>query len=703
MSEHGLSLAGEFEAPSEAAWLAAVDKVLKGADFTKTLVSRTYDGITIQPLYRRDQRPDVEPIGLPGEAPFVRGASATRARERPWHIAQLYAHPSAKALNAALLDDLENGVSAIELAVDQAGRQGLDAEAAGDALGDGGLIVQTIDDLDGALSNVMLDLAPLGLNAGAAGVPVAAMLLALIERRALDDSQVQARLGVNPLGGLARDGKALGGIDDALRRAGDLAAHVAARYAQVTTFAVDTERYHAAGASEAQELAAALATGVAYLRAMEAAGLGIDTACRQIAFTLAVDADLFSSIAKLRAARRLWARVAEACGASEPARAMRVHARAATRMYTKRDPWVNMLRGTAAVFAGGLGGAESVTLMPFNAALGVPDDFARRIARNTQLILQEESALGHVLDPAGGGYYFESLTDELCGRAWHLFQDIEADGGMATVLQNGYLAGKIEAVWQERAKALAKRKEAITGVSEFPNLAEEPVETAALDLHALRAGAVNRIKAHKLQRSAAFALEAMNGKEGVDWIKALIVADDAGASIGQLASAMGASVTTATPLPRHRLAEAFEHLRDLSDAAQAQTGDRPAVFLANLGPLAAFNVRATYARNFFEAGGILARDTGGFDDPASLAQAFAASGARIACICSSDAVYVDQAASAASALKSAGAACVFLAGRPGEHETAWREAGVDAFIHQGVDVLERLRQAYAAIGVELPA
>jgi len=299
------------------------------------------------------------------------------------------------------------------------------------------------------------------------------------------------------------------------------------------------------------------------------------------------------------------------------------------------------------VVAAGFGGADAITVLPFTAAIGLPDRFARRIARNTQLILLEESNLAKVSDPAAGSGGIEDLTDQLCAAAWRLFQEIEKAGGADIALERGLIQSKVAATRMEREKNVARRKDALTGTSEFPDIHE----------------------------SAAHVL------------------DVAPAPV----SANGAPKFPA--LPRIRLAEPFERLRDASDRMLAASGARPKVFLANLGKLADFTARTLFAKNFFEAGGIEAVSNDGFDSRDAMVAAFRASGAKLACLCSSDKVYAAEAAEAAKALTAAGAPHLYLAGRPGELEDELRAAGVRDFAYVGCDVVATLKAAHAKLGL----
>ncbi len=626
--QQDLPLGSEFPPPSRDQWLALVDKVLAGAPFDRKLVSRTPDGLRVEPLYTAADVPAGDPAGLPGLAPFTRGGDPGRRVSDGWDIRQLYAQPDLAEANAAILSDLERGVTSLVL-----------------HLGPGGLPVSSVDDLAAVLDGVLLDLAPVILDAavlagttttgtGAEGVDAvtaAGWLRELWGRQQVPPSAALGQLGIDPLATAARTGTAAR-LDDLVSLVRDLHA----THPQVRVGRVDATVYADAGASPAQELAFALATGVAYLRALLAAGIDIDTACGQLVFQLSATAEQFGTMAKLRAARRCWARVAEASGASPAARAARIDAVTASAMLSQRDPWVNVLRSTLATFAAGAAGADSVTVLPFDQAVGVPDELGRRLARNTQMILLEETNLARVLDPGGGSYFVEHLTEELAQEAWRRFQAIEAAGGMAAVLASGQAAAEVEASWRATLKSVATRRQPLTGVSEFPDVAEP-----------------------RLARRP--------------WPAA--VADG--------------------PFPLRRRSAPFEALRDAADQAEPT----PTIFLANLGPIAVHTARAGFARNLFETGGVRTVDNEGFDDADQVASAFTASGARLAILCSSDAVYAERAADTARALKATGAVRVYLAGAPGDARDAYEAAGIDEFVSVGTDALDVLRRALDTLGV----
>jgi methylmalonyl-CoA mutase len=602
----------EFPPASREQWLKLVSGVLKGATFEKRLVSKTYDGIAIAPLYARAA--GARPV-------FGRKAGA------PWQIIQRIELPDPSAANTQALHDLENGATGLALVF--AGAVG----AYGFGIGGEASLARVID-------GVFLDAGgALDLQPGPEPAHLAHQMTEAIRQRGISPAATAIRFGFDPLGVAASGTQgAPPWHDHAAKFAAAVGGLAAKGYAG--PFAVaDGRVIHNAGGSEAQELAYALATALAYLRALEAGGLALDDARRMIYFRLAADADQFLTMAKFRALRTLWARVEEACGLT-PAPVF-VAAETAWRMMTRRDPSVNMLRATMAVVAAGLGGADSVAVVPHTAAIGLPDGFARRIARNTQLILLEESNLAKVADPAAGSGGLEALTHELCMTAWSLFQEIELAGGAAAALEQGLIQAKVAAVRAERERAIARRKDALSGTSEFPDLAEAPA--AVLEI------------------------------------------------ASESPSANGAA------LPCRRLAEPFEALRDAADRMLEKTGARPKTFLANLGRLADFTPRASYAKNFFEAGGIEAVTNDGFASREEMLAAFRACGTGLACLCSSDEVYTGEAVEAAKALHAAGAKHIYVAGRAGELETALKAAGVGTFIYVGCDVVATLTAAHAIL------
>lgn len=645
-----LSFMSAFPAPTQEAWRAAVDKVLKGGDFEKRLVARTADGIRIEPLYAAASPP----------------ARPLRAEAGRWQVTARLDHPAPAEAQKLALADLEGGANALTIAF-----------AGARAARGYGLVADDVAALDAALDGAMLDLIQLRLDPAPEGRINALLLAALVEKRGLSPETLSIDFGMDPIGVFASTGGLAASWSEVARRLAATIRALKARGFNGPFVTVDTRPWHEAGASEAQELGYGLASAIAYLRALEAEGFSLEEARDAISFTLVADTDEFLTIAKLRAARLLWARIQGACGLT-PA-PMVLHAETAWRSLTRRDPWVNLLRGTVATFSAGIGGADGVTVQPFTAALGLADGFARRIARNTQLVLLEEANLWRVADPAAGSGSFETLTQALCEQGWAQMQAVEREAkdglpGILAALTAGNAQTALERQREARARAIATRREPITGTSEFPNLKEAAV--TVLDVAPVTTGTSTGRTGTAPDPEALIARLAA----GADRQEGLIAPQDG---------------LRAQALPSQRLAEPFEALRDRADAAAV----KPVVFLATLGPVADFTARAGFARNLFEAGGLAAPVGDGFaqdggTDLAALTAAFTASGARLACLCGPDAAYAAEGADAAQALTAAGAT-VWLAGRPGDLEAALNNAGVRSFVYAGCDAVAVLTEALA--------
>jgi methylmalonyl-CoA mutase len=605
-----------------------IDREAAADTVEAVLTSTTYDGIGVLPLYTAEDAPAFDP-GLPGSAPFVRGSAtledpAAGAAEpaggsRGWDIRQRHDEPDPQKAREAVTADLENGVTSLWLSI-----------------GPGGLPLGCLDEV---LRDVFLDLAPVVLDAGADTEAAAEEFLALIAGRGVLPEAVSGNLGADPIGWRARNGS-VRSLD--LGSVARLAERCLAAAPGVRAVTVDATVHHDAGGSDAEELGASLATGVAYLRALTDAGLTLEQAFDQLDFRYAASADQFLTIAKFRAARRLWGRVGEVCGLGDAAVAgQRQHAVTSSAMMSRRDPWVNMLRTTLACFGAGVGGAGAVTVQPFDAAIGRPDGFARRIARNTSSLLVLESHVARVTDPAGGSWYVERLTDDLAVAAWAWFTEIEQHGGIVAALESGLVERRLAQTWERRADNLAHRRDPLTGVSEFPNLTERPVQRAPRPEYPAGEGA----------------------------------------------------------LPQRRYAQEYEAFRDAADAHAERTGERPAVFLATLGPAAAHTARASFAANLFQAGGLATPTSGNRTDPAEVVAAFRASGAKVACLATSDRLYGEHAVPVAEALTAAGAGPIWLAGRPGDRAGEYSAAGIDHFVFVGVNALGALREVHHQAGV----
>jgi methylmalonyl-CoA mutase len=638
------SLAGDFPPAPEAAWLTLVGKALGGAPFS-VLQTALHEGFKTEPLYTQGPR-----------RPPLYGA-------RGWHAIQ-----PLTGNEAELEGDIANGAGALSI----------DLSA--------GLGIDTAERLKYFLgSDIPYYVAP--------GSPIADAALALASIREGFKPGGPCSTGFDPLTAMAISGEASAEKTALLADYVDAAFYIREHFPSFVPFLASGHAWNGAGGSAVQELAFTLAAGVSYWRALADAGMTLADGARCIGFSLTASADIFLTIAKFRAMRLLWARALEAAG-EKPASDLLLLARMAHRILSVYDPHANLLRGTAAAFGAAIGGAAGIEILPFDSAAGNPaPPFARRLARNTSLILQEESSLSSVADAAAGSAYVETLTDRLAAEAWALFRETEAGGGLAAAIESGFVQGKLQLVAQERARAVASRKDKMTGVSVFPNLSESPARPARAAPRSAGAG-----------HPFAGVLPALPAAAKGERFGALVAAARGGMLLSGLraASRRVASIV-APPLDiSARDAGPFEALRERADVALSMIGSRPPVFLALLGEPGGTRARASFVQSFFAAGGIetILPDEA-FKSAEALAAAFKRSPAPAACLCASNAAYASV-PGAAQALKKAGAVAVYLAGPASILETLSSQdaASIDRLIGDDCNALALLQEAQTLLRVE---
>ncbi|MET1411097.1 methylmalonyl-CoA mutase family protein [Roseibium sp. HPY-6] len=639
-----------FYSVDEKAWWESVDTALKGRS-RETLFGSTEDGLEIAPIYSR--RSDTT-------------ARELRSGAQTWTLTQRVEIPDPAAANAQILEDLQGGADGVELVF-----------AGAEASEGHGIEASDIADFETLFEGVLLDLIKIRVNAGAGTPEALALLLALVEHKGIAVSDVQITSAFDPFAWLASHAPGAFDLQKALRQTTDLLLAVEKSGAALRALNADGQVWHNAGATPAQELGLVLASATAQLRLLEETTLQPETWPALMSLTVAADADQFGTIAKARAMRALWSCVLD--GAGLPQSRTNLHMCSSFRMLTRRDPWVNLLRNTVAVFAAGIGGADSVCVLPHTLAVGLPDELARRLARNTQTILLEESSLAKVIDPAAGSGAIEDRTEKLCSAAWAFFQTIEAAGGLATALEQGHVQKHVATSKDELDKNVARRKRPITGVSEFPNLSEKPVSVMST---------ARTPSSAKTGAPSGSLPEPGTG----EWTDALKEAAMKGFALSAIVERPDSS---SSELGAARLAEPFEHLRTAAEQVAEKTSKPPLVFLATLGSLAQYTARATWITNAFAAGGIGTVAPAVYPTFDELLAAYKQSGATVACIVSSDGVYETDAVTAASMLKEAGAHYLYLAGKPGAREAELKESGVDAFIYAGCDLLDVLQDAHA--------
>ena len=606
MPESEQQLFEEFAAATLDDWRQEAERSLKGKPLSR-LVRNTPDGFPLEPIYGPDQLPPHARGAVPGCPPFVRGSSATPG----WKICQEVEASDPKTWNRLAREELAGGADGVVMRV-----------------GAGGLALASAAELGTALAGLDLEASELVIEAG----PRTAAIAELLEAAGLPLARMKGALSYDPLLEIKTD------------LTGFVPLHSLVPWSrQVPGLSLMTchgEAYHDAGASAVQELACTLATGAEYLRALVEMGLDPAQAAAKIELSFAVGSRMLMEVAKLRAARLLWATVTGAFGAPCPAV---IRARTSAWSQTVRDPWVNMLRATVQTFAAVVGGATRITVAPFDHAVGVPDAFSRRLARNTQIILRDESFLDRVVDPAGGSWAMEALTDRLGREAWALFQEVERRNGMCAALEEGFVQGEIERTADQRRRSVARRAEPLVGVSVFPDPDEKPLPTAR------REGAKPR--------------------RGVG---------PAGRQPGEI--------------PRWRAAEAYERLRDAADAHRERTGELPRAFVAAWGNPGKLRPRIDWAAGALRAGGFGIEGDSVFASAAEAAEAARASGLELTLACAADEAYGEGLPVLRDRLGAERR--IVVAGSPPEQP----DPGV-LYLHRKTDLVSALDELHRALGV----
>lgn len=704
------SLLAEFPEHTYEQWHQAAEQLLKGASFEKVLVSKTYEDITIQPLYRREDIAGLEHRHhLPGTGSRVRGNQPAGFLKNGWDVSQEIATPCPANFNRLALEGLNGGQSELNIPVSSSTERRLqpasssserDLQPASSSerglqpASSPGLILKNLTSLDTALNGIAIDAISCFWRTGSNTLPIAALYFAAARKRGLGYAQLRGCFANDPLGDLALHGRIDGNLARRLDHLAALTRFAAANAPHIQTLVVQGDVYHNGGGSATQELGYALAILVRYIEELQARGVTPATALQHVRMCLSVGSDYFMEIAKLRAARCLVSKVAEAYGVTQPV----IHIHASTSRWNKTtyDANTNMLRVTAEAFAAVVAGVDSLHIGPYDEITGTTDEFSRRIARNIHIILREECGLNRVIDPAGGSNYIEWLTDQVAAKSWAIFQDIEQQGGILACLEKGTIQDAVAAVCNTRLQNIRRRKDKIVGANMYPDLkGAKIVAKPATEPHAPGScGTQAQAPGFRPQTSAS---DAALLTEAID-------AAINGVSTTDLATGLKAqsppSALTIQAIPQRRAAEEYEALRDASAAFAAKTGAPPAILQLNIGPSGRYRLRADWTASFFEAAGFAvdgARDFKSIDDAT---QAAVSNKAGIAVITSDDATYLETVAPLATAVKAARPDLTLLvAGAPGDNEAAWRAAGVDHFVNVRSNNYELNRQLLTLSGV----
>jgi len=708
--EKELNLLDEFAPPTYDKWKEKVVADLKGAPFEKKLLTKTYEGITLQPIYTQNDIKDLPHLeNTPGFNEYVRSSNAAGYLKKSWDISQELPYGLAEDFNAALKIDLERGQTAINIKLDTATLKGLDADYAEETEVGNGVSISGLKSLERALDGIDITKYPIHVDAGFSSFPFHSVLCAYAKKNDIDVSKFNGFVTSDPVAYLAVNGSLPITLDYAYNKMKVTTEHVAKYNSKLKTVGVNGLSYHNAGASATQELAIVMATASEYLTQLTERGLDINIAAKAIQFTFGIGTFYFMEIAKLRAARLMWAKIVEAFGGNTEAQKMTIHARCSNYTQTILDPYVNMLRTTTEAFSAVIGGADSITTNPFDETTGTPDEFSRRISRNTQIILKEESHLDSLIDPAGGSFYIERLTHEVSQEAWKLFQTIEEKGGVVKALAEGFIQEEIEKVVASRNKDYGKRKSVIVGSNMYANVKEEKLADKTPDyksIFAKRADYLQKFRVSGSQEIDKKILEKLNFLINDMSESAITTAAEAileGATLGEVTKATRATAEESvkvTPVKLHRASELFENLRNAAEKFEKETGSKPKIFLANMGPLRTHKARADFSRGFFEVGGFEIVYPDGFETPEDAAKAAVESGACATVICSIDDNYPEIVPGLAKNIKDKNPdMTLVLAGYPKDQIEAHKASGVDEFIFMGADVYKIVSSLMEKAGI----
>ena len=616
----------EFQPTSYETWKASAVDSLKGGDFNKKLFTKTYEGITLQPIYTKADVEAIEEAStFPGRSDYLRGTGAAGYVENRWAIAQAVRGKDPKEMNADILHELDRGATAVNLTVGQKG-----------------VMLDTADEVRTLFAGVDLTKVPVYLDCGASSLHT----LQLLAKAGVDLKELKGCVGGDPIGTLLVDGQ----LPAELSKLYDEMAEAVQMGAGVRTVLVDGNVFANGGATAVQEVGACMAAASAYINALIERGVAPDTAAQAIQFRFSLGANFFMEIAKLRAARMVYAQLTEAYGVAEEARKINVFARTSAFTKAAYDPYVNMLRTTTEAFSGVVGGVDAMEVSPLDEPFGTTDELSRRVARNIQVMMQEEFHLTQPVDPAGGSWYVETLTHQLAEKIWAYFQGIEAKGGMEAAVLSGSVQDDIAAALEQRFHNLDTREDRAVGVNMYANVLEQKMGDPVCDTSA----------------------------------------------------PMGPPVVTAKKIAAHRWTERYEALRAKTEAWMEKTGKTLDIFLANMGPIPQHKARADFSAGFFEVAHFNMLRNDGFKTVDDCVAAAVASGAPVAVICSTDATYPELVPELAKKLKAAKPdMTVLMAGAPAaEYKDAYLAAGVDDFIHVKANCYDILSKIQSERGIQ---
>lgn len=698
----------EFSKATYEDWRQAIDKMLKGSSFEKKLITKTYENIELQPIYCQENTENLPHINsMPGVTPYLRGSKLLGHIQDSWDIAQEILYTDPKQFNHALHVDMQRGQNAINLIFDHATMLGIDANQMHQDYSQNGLSISSLDHLVTALDGINIESVPIFMHTTTSALAITAFLFALLKKQG-KLSKIRGTIGMDPLGQLVSYGYLPGELTDYYAIIAQLINWTRQNTPDLRVLTVHGDPYHNGGASVTQELAFVLATAVEYLRVMQQYNLDIKKLVPSFHFAMSVGSNFFMEIAKFRAARLLWAKIVKECGGSENLQTMCIHARTSHWNKTIYDQHVNLLRSTTEALASVIAGCDSLHVSAFDELSKIPDTFSRRIARNTQIIIREETQVTKTIDPAGGSWYIESLTASVAKEAWDIFRKIEELGGMYKALCTGWPQKQVADTAEKRALHIAKRKDIFVGTNMYPNLKEvmppmrvhNKPDTNHIQklLHNL---SIKRSTDNKDQHVVLNKITQAR-LDGVGIIEAAIEAALSGVTLNDITSSYinFDSLVRVNAISAQRGTHAIEQVRIRTEEYYKNTGKRPQVFLATVGELKQHKARTDFVTAFLGVGGFEAIYKNDFTTASEAAEAAIQAHTMVVVICSTDDKYPTLVPQLVQILKVANPEMlVILAGYPVDYITAFKTAGIDDFIHINADCQSLLSKLQHKMGV----
>ncbi|MHA3842007.1 methylmalonyl-CoA mutase [Sphingomonas aestuarii] len=581
--------------PTPADWKALADKEVKGRD----LDWHTPEGITVKPLYTAEDVADLDP-GLPGFAPYTRGVKASMYAGRPWTIRQYAGFSTAEESNAFYRRNLAAGQKGLSVAFDLATHRGYDSDhprVTGD-VGKAGVAIDSVEDMKILFDGIPLDKMSVSMTMNGAVIPILAFFIVAGEEQGVDRKLLDGTIQNDILKEFMVRNTYIYPPEPSMRIISDIFGYTSREMPKFNSISISGYHMQEAGATQVQELAFTIADGMEYVKYGVASGLDIDKFAGRLSFFFAIGMNFFMEIAKLRAARVLWHRVMTQLGAQdERSKMLRTHCQTSGVSLTEQDPYNNVIRTTVEAMAAMLGGTQSLHTNALDEAIALPTDFSARIARNTQIVLQEETGMTNVVDPLGGSFYIESLTQQLVDQAWEIIERVEAEGGMAKAVAAGWPKAMIEEAAAARQARVDRAEDVIVGVNKYRLPNEDPIDTLEVDNAKVRRGQIERIERVRATRDEAAcqaALDALReGAKGDGNLLALSVeAARARATLGEISAAMedvfGRYGTQPTPVKGVYGAPYAEDARwrqvvEGVQAVERRMGRKPKLLVAKMG------------------------------------------------------------------------------------------------------------------------